>query len=62
MICFLVLDFWFIFECVVALQAVIGHDVDEEDRKHTWEEDANSFVQQGVRCFNELFDKNLLST
>lgn len=30
------------------IQSVLGHDVEEEDRKHTWEEDANSFISENV--------------
>ncbi|XP_068081412.1 pre-mRNA-processing factor 6 [Anabrus simplex] len=42
--------------CQVLVRTIIGHGVEEEDRKHTWMEDAESCAQQGAyECARAIY-------
>ncbi len=42
--------------CQAVIKAVIGHGVEDEDRKHTWLEDAEQFTQQGaLECARAVY-------
>lgn len=46
--------------CRAIIQNIIGIDVDIEDRKHTWKEDADAFAEQGgIECARAVFTFSL---
>ncbi|XP_044001814.1 pre-mRNA-processing factor 6-like [Aphidius gifuensis] len=45
-----------VYTCQVIIKSIIGCDVEEEDRKHTWIQDAETCVQQGaLECARSVY-------